>query len=122
MLRPAVALIALAAALLGAGETSSATPTPNVRGVLMRGPHTLVCPADEPCDPPPFGVYVVFTRGTRVVTRVRVGPSGAFATYLPPARYGIRLAPPTMARIVPATVLVVRGKVAILRLRVLATP
>lgn len=124
MLRPVAALLALAA-LLGAGQTSSATPPPNVRGVLAQGPPTLICPPGEPCDPPPTGVFVVFTRASGVVIRVRVAPTGAFATYLPPARYAIRIAPSAVnAHVVPATVLVVRGKVLNLRLRVLrvATP
>lgn len=125
MLRPVAALVALAAALLGAGETSSATPLPNVRGTVLQGPPTLICPAGEPCDPPPIGVFVVFTRASGAVVRVRVAPTRTFATYLPPARYTIRLAPFAVnARVVPATVLVVRGKVLNLRLRVLrvATP
>jgi hypothetical protein len=55
-----------------------------------------------------------------VITRVRIA-RGTFATYTP-ARYGIRLAPPPLGgHVVPATVLVVRGKVDNLRLRVVST-
>ena len=112
-MRIGVLIVALG---LAAG-IARAAPLPNVRGtVVAPAPMRGACPPGEPCDPHIVGAFVLFTRGTRIVARVRV-VRGTFATHLAPGRYGIRLAPPLLGgRVVPATVVVPRTGVVTLRI------
>jgi hypothetical protein len=112
----AVVRIAVAAiALLLATCAAAATPTPNVRGVVVGGPVT-VCPPGEPCDPSPKAIFVAFSRAGHSPVRARIGPTGLFALYLRPARYAIRLSPPQGARLTPTSVRVPARGVVRLRL------
>ena len=108
--------LAVAVVVLVVGVAAAAgKPVPNVRGVLVR-PASASCPAGEPCDPSPVGVFILFSRSGRAVARARVRPDGSFALHLRPGRYGIELTPPASAgRLVPSSVRVPR--VGILRLR-----
>jgi hypothetical protein len=65
--------------------------TASVHGVVMRGPVTPVCNADDPCSEPAAALTLAFVRGG-VRKTVRTDASG---------RYAIRLAPGTYRVVVP---------------------
>ena len=112
-------IVAIALALvLAFASGATATPSRNVRGVLVRGPATVGCYPGEPCDPPGPSM-LIFSRAGRVAARIRVGASGGFALHLAPGRYAIRVAPPPLVgRLVPATVRVPRVGAVRLRLAI----
>jgi len=111
-------LALVAAGALAAG--ASAATAPNVSGTLSVS-RALVCPTDEPCDPPMFDGMLVFSRSGRVAARVRVSPTGRFSVRLAPGRYAIRVAPaPPRGTLAPAAVLVPAAKTVSLRLRIAA--
>lgn len=118
VLRMAASVVAAAATALGG--LVAAGSGPNVRGTLDRtGAETPACYPDEPCDPTPVGVYVVFFRSGHPAVRVRVRSSGSFAVRLAPAWYRIRLAPPPLSgHVTPARVRVPREGVVRLRLEI----
>ena len=98
--------------------TASAATQPNVHGVLVRPVASVGCYPDEPCDPPAFGALLVFTRGGRVVTSVRVGAGGQFALHLAPGLYAVRAAPALLVgAVTPATFRVPRAGAVSLRLQ-----
>jgi len=109
--------------LLVAGALAVGAPaavTPNVRGVLVVA-RSLVCPADEPCDPPAISGTLVFSRSGRVVARARLAPTGRFALRLAPGRYAVRLAPPPSEGVLsPTTVRIARSGTTWLRLTLTA--
>jgi hypothetical protein len=102
---------------LGLASPLGAAHSPNVRGVLARGP-AAVCPPDEPCDPPLF-VTLVFSRNGRAAAQVKVRAGGTFALYLAPASYSVRLTPAPMGgQLSPTRFRVVSGHTVRLRLAV----
>lgn len=118
MLRLAASVVAAAATAFGG--LLAASSGPNVRGVLDRGGAlTQGCYPDQPCDPPPVGNYVVFSRVHHAAVRVSVRSNGSFAARLAPAWYRISLAPPPLTgHIGPARVRVPRTGVLRLRLEI----
>lgn len=91
MRRPVViAIVALGLATAGVGVAESGTPSPNVRGTLVRGPVVPVCVEGRACDAPAPGVVLVFSRNGDEVERVRTGAAGHFALRLPAGAYGVR--------------------------------
>ena len=110
--------IALVALGFAAGAQAVTVP-PNVHGTVV-APLSAACPPDEPCDPHPVGMFVLFTK-QRTTVRVFVR-RGAFAARLAPGRWLIRLAPPPLGGVVvPRTVLVPVGKPVTLRITVKRT-
>jgi hypothetical protein len=110
VIRIAVAVVAFLLATFVAGGT----PKPNVRGVVV-GVPVVACPPGEPCDPAVRAVFVAFARRDHTPVRARIRPGGAFALYLRPGSYSIRLLPPQRGRLTPSIVRVpARG---VMRLR-----
>ena len=87
----ALAAASLVVFLFAVSTASGLTPTPNVRGTVVRTSSGAGCYPGEPCDPLPPALYVVFTRGS-VVTRSRLGANGTFALHLAPGRYAVTIA------------------------------
>jgi hypothetical protein len=93
MVRAFVAIVSAAALLLaGSSLATTANPhaTPNVRGVLTRGPVMPVCIEGRPCDAPAPGVVLVFSRSGDDVRRLTTGVLGRFAIRLEPGVYAVR--------------------------------
>jgi hypothetical protein len=88
MRRIAVAL-AVAATL---GSTAAAGSTASgLRGLVMRGPITPVCVAEQPCDAPARGFTLRFSRGGEVAGRVTTDSAGRDRIRLAPGRYSVRI-------------------------------
>lgn len=82
------AMVFTAVLALSAGGTNASSP--NVRGVLSRGPVMPVCIVGRPCDAPAPGVVLVFSRAGADVKRVTTGAAGRFALRLRPGPYAVR--------------------------------
>ncbi len=89
MVRAFLAIVS-AAALLVASTSLAKSPSPNVRGSLMRGPVTPVCIEGRSCDAPAPGVMLVFARSGQEVRRLTTGVAGRFAIRLEPGLYSVR--------------------------------
>jgi len=84
---------ALALALLFAGAAASA-PSSGLRGVVLEGPITPVCRIDVPCERPVAGLVLQFTRGGRVVARVKTTAKGTYRVRLRAGSYTVTTVPP----------------------------
>ena len=62
-------------------------------GVVTRGPIAPVCRAGMPCNEPAVGAVLVFSRGGRPATRVKVGAHGRYTVRLAPGTYTVRQSP-----------------------------
>ena len=85
----AVTLAALALAPAVAGAAAPLTPVSGLRGVVMLGPTKPVCMESEPCEEPAAGIVLQFSRGGRVVARVKTGAAGGYTVRLLPGAYGV---------------------------------
>ncbi len=65
------------------------TATAGLRGVVMRGPTKPVCAESEPCEEPAAGIVLQFSRGGRVVARVKTGAAGRYSLRLLPGTYAV---------------------------------
>jgi hypothetical protein len=81
----------LVLSMLAAVEVAPAA-SPNVRGLVLRGPITPVCRADAACDAPMPGLPLVFTAAGVEVARARTDANGRFALALLPGTYRVRSA------------------------------
>jgi hypothetical protein len=82
----AVAVAALAGLTVGAGSTAS-----GLRGIVLRGPITPVCTAEQPCDAPARGFTLVFSRRSEVAGRVTTDSDGRYRIRLAPGHYSVRI-------------------------------
>lgn len=87
-MRTAAALVVL----LAASSAGAATSSSGLRGIVMRGPITPVCVAEQPCDAPAKHVTLVFSRNGRAVRRARTNEQGRYRVTLAPGLYAVRLA------------------------------
>jgi len=100
-------------ALALAAPAVSATGDSGLRGVVMRGPTSPVCRADEPCEAPAANVVLVFKQAGRVVARTTTGPKGGYRVGLKPGKYAVTTAKRTIgAGLTPRMVTVPRKRFA----------
>jgi hypothetical protein len=85
VLLSSVLLIAVAAAQATTGRGT-------LTGVVMRGPITPVCVAEQPCDAPAKGVMLLFSRNDRILGRVVTDGEGRYRLRLAPGMYTVRRA------------------------------
>ena len=81
--------IFLALAMPAGGVTGS-----GLYGVVMRGPITPVCVAEQPCSKPAAGVSLSFARGA-AVRSVITNALGRYRVALAPGTYSVRTATST---------------------------
>jgi hypothetical protein len=87
-----VVITALSLALVivaGAGAQVTAVSS-GLRGVVMRGPITPVCVAEEPCTEPAKNVTLLFSRNGRIVGRAVTDSAGRYRLRLPAGVYAVR--------------------------------
>ena len=103
-------LIAVAAVVVPGASAAAATS--GLHGLVMRGPITPVCAADQPCDQPAANVRLTFVRGGTAVASIRTTRNGTYRLALAAGRYEVRLARrPAIGRgLSPTTVRVLRGR------------
>ena len=98
--------------MLGAGSGAATSGTTVVRsglhGVVLRGPVTPICTAEEPCSEPAAGAVLVFSRGGRDVARSHVQTDGRYRITLPAGMYAVRLA--SLRRLEPHAARVIAGR------------
>jgi hypothetical protein len=83
----------------GAGARVTAVPS-GLRGVVMRGPISPMCVAEEPCTEPAKNVTLLFSHNGRIVGRAVTDSAGRYRLRLPAGVYAVRR---------PATVGIGRG-------------
>jgi hypothetical protein len=87
-----VVITALSLALVivaGAGAQVTAVSS-GLRGVVMRGPITPICVAEEPCTEPAGNVTLLFSRNGRIVGRAVTDSAGRYRLRLPAGVYAVR--------------------------------
>jgi hypothetical protein len=72
------------------GAAGATTSPSGLRGLVMRGPVTPVCAAEQPCDAPAKGVVLVFSNNDRVVGRATTNTQGWYRVALRPGVYAVR--------------------------------
>jgi|SRR5437588_10500354 len=89
-MRPLATPAALAAAVV-VSSAGAATSSSGLRGLVMRGPITPVCTAEQPCSEPAENVTLVFSRNGQVVRRAKTNDQGRYRVALVPGLYAVRL-------------------------------
>ncbi|MEN3312380.1 MAG: hypothetical protein V7645_1709 [Actinomycetota bacterium] len=87
-----VVITALSLALgivAGAGAEATAVPS-GLRGVVMRGPISPMCVAEQPCTEPAKNVTLLFSRNGRIVGRALTDSAGRYRLRLPAGVYAVR--------------------------------
>jgi hypothetical protein len=77
----------LALLLAEAGQATGVRS--GLHGVVMRGPITPACVAEEPCWAPARGVTLKFSRNGAVVASARTNAKGTYRVALAPGRYSV---------------------------------
>lgn len=103
------ALLALASASAGAGDSQNAS---GLRGTVMRGPTTPVC-YDDPCEAPAKGLVLQFRRKGQIAAQVKTSRTGSYRISLRQGSYAVTTpALRPYQRLTPQVVRVPRGRVA----------
>jgi hypothetical protein len=79
-------------ALATAAAAQATAPRGTLAGVVMRGPVSPVCVAEQPCDMPAKNVTLLFTRRGQPVGRIVTGADGRYRLRLPAGLYTVRRA------------------------------
>jgi hypothetical protein len=87
--------------LLLAGVAQATPVRSGLYGVVVRGPISPMCVAEDPCTKPAVGAVLVFSRGGHEVARTTVGSGGAYRIRLERGLYAVRT---LHRRVEPATV------------------
>lgn len=74
-----------------AGSSGASTSASGLWGVVMRGPISPVCSAEQPCSAPAKKVTLVFARNGEVVRRATTNEKGRYRVVLAPGVYSVRL-------------------------------
>jgi hypothetical protein len=83
--------IALAGAFIAGSAGATTTPSNGLRGLVMRGPITPVCVAEQPCSAPATGVTLVFSSNGRTVGHAITNAKGWYRITLRPGRYSVAI-------------------------------
>jgi hypothetical protein len=89
-MRLVVLVSTVALALVAGAQASPSRGT--LTGVVMRGPITPVCVAEQPCDEPAANVTLLFIRQGSVIVRTVTNAIGRYRVRLPAGAYGVRRA------------------------------
>ncbi len=73
-----------------AGAAHGAVVPSGLRGVVMRGPISPMCVAEEPCTEPAANVTLLFSRNGRIVGRTVTDSAGRYRLRLPAGLYAVR--------------------------------
>jgi hypothetical protein len=87
--------------LVLAGVAHATTARSGLYGVVVRGPISPMCVAEQPCTKPAVGAVLVFSRAGHEVARTTVGSGGAYRIRLESGPYAVRT---LHRRVEPATV------------------
>jgi hypothetical protein len=101
-----LAAAALVASALAVGAQGATTQS-GLRGMVVRGPVTPVCVAEQPCYAPAAGAVLAFSRNGAVV-RTTVRSDGSYRVLLAPGLYTVRA---VRRPLDPPTALVRRGHI-----------
>ena len=91
----AIATLSLALVLV-AGAQGSVVPS-GLHGLVVRGPISPMCVAEQPCTAPAKNVTLLFSRNGHIVGRTVTDSTGRYRLRLPAGLYAVR-------RTVPITI------------------
>ena len=83
-----IASLSLALALVAGAQATVAKS--GLHGVVMRGPITPMCVAEEPCTEPAKNVTLLFSRNGRIAGRAVTDSAGRYRLRLPAGVYSVR--------------------------------
>jgi hypothetical protein len=83
--------IMLVAAFIAGPAAAITNPSDGLRGLVMRGPITPVCVAEQPCSAPATGVTLVFSSNGRTVGHAITNAKGWYRITLRPGRYSVAI-------------------------------
>jgi len=83
-----IASLSLALALVAGAQATVAKS--GLQGVVMRGPITPMCVAEEPCTEPAKNVTLLFSRNGRIAGRAVTDSAGRYRLRLPAGVYSVR--------------------------------
>jgi len=83
-----IASLSLALALVAGAQATVARS--GLQGVVMRGPITPMCVAEEPCTEPAKNVTLLFSRNGRIAGRAVTDSAGRYRLRLPAGVYSVR--------------------------------
>jgi len=84
-------VVALAVAATVGSTAAMGSTASGLRGVVMRGPITPMCVAEQPCDAPARGFMLRFSRRGEIAGRVTTDSDGRYRIRLAPGRYSVRI-------------------------------
>jgi hypothetical protein len=84
----AIATLSLALVIV-AGAQATVAPS-GLRGVVVRGPISPMCVAEEPCTEPAANVTLLFSRNGRIVGRTVTDSAGRYRLRLAAGLYAVR--------------------------------
>jgi hypothetical protein len=83
-----IASLSLALAFVAGAQATVARS--GLHGVVMRGPVSPMCVAEQPCTEPAANVTLLFSRNGRIVGRAVTDTAGGYRLRLPAGLYAVR--------------------------------
>jgi hypothetical protein len=80
--------LSLALALVAGAQATVVSS--GLHGVVMRGPVSPMCVAEQPCTEPAANVTLLFSRNGRIVGRAVTDSAGGYRLRLPAGLYAVR--------------------------------
>jgi hypothetical protein len=90
-----ITVLAFALVIASGADAKATAVSSGLRGVVVRGPITPVCVAEQPCTEPAKNVTLLFSRGNRVVGRAVTDSAGRYRLRLRAGVYAVRRPGPT---------------------------
>ena len=108
----AAGLAALAPMFTLAGPSGTAQ-TSGLHGIVMQGPTSPVCRADDPCEAPARGLVLQFRRDGKVAAEVKTTQAGKYFVKLAAGSYAVKAPGRRIGSgLTPRVVRVIRGQTA----------
>ncbi len=89
-----VTAVSLALVIVAGAGAQTSVVSSGLHGVVVRGPITPMCVAEEPCTEPANNVTLLFSRNGRIVGRAVTDSAGRYRLRLPAGVYAVRRPPP----------------------------
>src|SRR6266567_6677476 len=85
-----VTAVSLALVIVAGAGAQTSVVSSGLHGVVVRGPITPMCVAEEPCTEPAANVTLLFSRNGRIVGRTVTDSAGRYRLRLPAGLYAVR--------------------------------
>jgi hypothetical protein len=89
-MRVAAAALAALAPMWTLAGPADATQISGLHGIVMQGPTSPVCRADDPCEEPARGLILQFRRDGKVAAEVKTSQTGRYSVKLAAGSYAVK--------------------------------